>query len=127
MSPRLTLRFVGAGALALAVVTCSDTLTGPRRFPAARVALAPSFSTDARRIMGRLSDFALDVNTVHLVLVRPPSEILKDTTVAFPAGVDTLAIELEVDLTAAEEELQAQVELRDNDILLFSGTQTVLA
>ena len=127
MAPRLTLRLLGAGAIALAVVTCSDALTGPRRYPAARIALAPSFSTDARRIMGRLSDFALDVNTVHLVIVRPPSEILKDTTVAFPAGVDTLSIELDVDLKAAEETLQAQVELRDNDILLFSGTQTVLA
>src|SRR4051812_9484310 len=107
---RSPFRIAATLALAVSVVTCSDSASSPRSVHGnAQIALAPRLSAEAAEILRELRTFAFDVTSVRIVIRRPPSTVLKDTTVTFAADENEVAVVLEIPLTSAQEELVAQV------------------
>jgi hypothetical protein len=127
-SPRLAFA-AAAGFALIAGATCADSsLTGPvssglRAF----VGLAPAFTKAAADIYRGLVAFQLEIDNIHVKLKHANGTIAKDTVVALAAGADSVAIELQVQLETAEELMEAFIELRDGDQVLFSGNQQVRA
>jgi hypothetical protein len=124
---RLNFRFVAPLVLAASVVTCSDSPLGPGAgVPGrARLAFEPRFSSAALSALQLLSSAGLVVDRVRIVVVRPPSDTLKDTTVVFPVGVDALPLELTVTAVPGEQ-LGAGLQYQSGSTVLFSGTTSVV-
>jgi alpha-tubulin suppressor-like RCC1 family protein len=132
------MRAIRLAALALTAVglaTCADAPSsvsdnGPRP-PAgqfsARVSLASRLSEEAAFSMAALTAQNLGVNAVRVVLVRPPSEVLKDTVVTIAPGQTSVQLDLTVNINGVEETLAATIQLRNGPQVLFSGTQTIVA
>src|SRR3954449_12777184 len=84
--------------LALSVATCSDILSGPATTPPARTNLsfAPRFSLAAQRALDVLAAAAYDVqiDRVRVVVVRPQTDTLGDTTVVFPVDVAAMPVSI---------------------------------
>jgi len=119
-----------AGALAIAAgVTCADgRLTGPAGSTLrAAVALVPSFSRAAAEVYRNLAAFQFTMNNVRVRLVRGNETVVVDTVVAISPGQEILVVELSVRLEKSPEVFLAKIELRDDDQVLFSGTQTITA
>src|SRR5262245_8635905 len=119
------------GALvALFGVTCSDgSLTGPRSSKGglSRVGFAPVFTQAASDIFQNLEAFGYEVNNVHVVLTHANGHSAKDTVVVVAPGQDSVAIQMSVNLDATQEDLSAAIELRDDNTILFTGTQKISA
>ncbi|MDB4905524.1 MAG: Ig domain protein group 1 domain protein [Gemmatimonadetes bacterium] len=125
---RLSLRLAAAAILAVGLVTCSDSPAAPGKGGAAHLALRPTFSREAAAAWNSMASFGLAVNNVHVVLRDAAGNILKDVVVVFPEGADEISLELEVSLSAPEQQLSANIELRDaSGTVLFSGTQLITA
>ena len=121
---------LGGSLVLLAGLTCTDGgLTGPRSNGGvfARLGFAPAFTRAATEIFQNLEAFGYEVNNVHVHLKHANGSIAKDTIVAIGAGQDSVVIQLNVSLNSLQEDLEAGIELRDDDVVLFSGTQTVTA
>jgi hypothetical protein len=69
----------------------------------------------------------LPIDRVHVLIVRPPSTTLRDTTRAFNLDVSRLRLDLPVLLTAAAESLDVTLELLSGTTVLFSGTSRLEA
>ncbi|MDB4905526.1 MAG: Ig domain protein group 1 domain protein [Gemmatimonadetes bacterium] len=123
---RSALRLAGLFVLALGVVTCADSTTSLPSHGRARVALTPNFSREASSAWNNLASFSMAVNNAHVVLRDLNGKVLKDVVVPMNEGEDIL-LELYVDLDAPTEELAAQIDLRQGEQVLFSGTQSVSA
>src|SRR4051812_33532989 len=85
---RLPLRSLATLAAAVGVATCSDAPSVASRASAGigkgRFALSPVFSRTAAAVFAQRGTFAqLDFDRVRVRLVRPPDEVVKDTTVTF--------------------------------------------
>src|SRR5688572_12068686 len=106
--------------LGLAVATCTDDPTGPRRLRAF-LSVAPNLPASA----SNLAAFGLSVDSIRVVIVRPPSDTLANAKVAFPANQDSIALSLPLTLESATEIVNVTVELRGGGFVLFSGTTTV--
>ena len=114
-------------AVALAATACSEVPSTPGTTGSGRIALAPSFSTSAVGAYNALAAFGLDITQVHVRLTAPDGST-RDTTIAFPAGTDTLHVEMAVPLRTAGEAFTADVEMTNSDgVVLFSGRQQVTA
>jgi Big-like domain-containing protein len=118
-------------AIAVGVVTCSESPTGARR-PAVRLALAPHFSTAAAAIYRSLSGFDVTLDNVHVVVrdATPgdePGRLLEDTTIAFPANQNEITIDIDLTITGEQERVVAEVELREGSTAYFAGGQAVVA
>jgi hypothetical protein len=131
------MRFTRPLAVALTaagLATCADAPSsikdpGPRpggQF-AARVAVAGQVSSEATQTMAALAAVNMAVNNVRVVLVRPPSDTLKDTVVNVTPGQTSLTLDLTVNINGMEETLTAEIELRDGSTVLFSGSQSIVA
>ena len=106
-------------------LTCTDS-TGLRSGRAV-VTLAPVFSDAAAAIYSNAVAAGLAINNVRLKLTRADGSTAKDTTIAIAAGQDSVVIELEVEVNGNSETLRARIDLRDGTIVLFSGSQNVVA
>lgn len=113
-----TSRALAAVALALALVTCRDG-TGPR-IRMARVAVAPILPSDAN-----VASFGLVIDRVRLVVVRPATDTLADTTVVLPPDSAALDLDLRVPLLAVSETLQVSIIALAGAVPLFQGTSPV--
>jgi hypothetical protein len=86
--------------LAVSVVSCSDLVSGPGTTSPERatLSLAPRFSAAAQRALALLAAAAYDVqiDRVRVVIVRPPTDTIKDTTVVFPVDQDQLSVSIPV-------------------------------
>jgi len=78
-------------------------------------------------IFQNLEAFGFEVNNVHLHLEHTNGTTAKDTIVAIASGQDSVVIQMAVTLSGSQETLNANIELRDDNTVLFSGTQTVTA
>ena len=124
------IKLLVAGTLVLlASVTCSDgALTGPRaRDLLARLGFAPAFSKAASEIFSSLQTFGLEVNNIRVHLEHSNGQTAKDTIIAITPGQDSVVIEMAVRLDGSAELLNALIELRDDNVVLFSGTQIIAA
>src|SRR3981189_2959615 len=98
---RLPVRSAVALMLAMGVATCSDAPSvGPRPATApgkGRLAIVPVFSSAAAAVLSQRSVFAeVTFDHVRIVLVRPPSEIVLDTTIVFTPGSPPKTLDLSV-------------------------------
>ncbi|MDB4913274.1 MAG: hypothetical protein JWM95_918 [Gemmatimonadetes bacterium] len=127
---RLSLRAAGFLALAIVAITCTDAPTGPNSansVQTARLRMSPYFSSDAAKIYNSLSLFGQEVTEVHIHLTAADGT-QRDTVINFPAGSDSLVIEIPVPISGTDQQFNAVIELRnDQHTVLFSGTQIVIA
>ncbi|HEX7939516.1 MAG TPA: hypothetical protein VF483_11065, partial [Gemmatimonadaceae bacterium] len=121
---RLKLTALLAAAL-FAGLTCTET-TGLRSGKAV-IGVAPVFSPRAAAIYSNVVSAGLSINNVHLLLDRGDGSHAVDTTVTLTPGQDSVVIEMQVDVSGGQELLKATIDLRDGTVVLFSGTQNVLA
>src|SRR5687767_4421312 len=113
--------------LVFAGVTCTDSVTAPSESGlVGRVGVAPALSAAAVEVHRDLVVFGLSLDNLRLKLTRTGGEIVTDTVVAIGDEQDEVQIELSIRLSATEELLQAFVELRDGEIVLFSGSREIL-
>jgi hypothetical protein len=118
---------LAAGLILFVGVTCTDLgPTDPGATGFGRVAFAPSLSAAASEVLPRLVTFGLELDNVRLRLTRPDGELVADTTVALGADDDEIRIDLRVPLKSGEERMEALLELRDGETVLFSGTLSLL-
>ncbi len=113
-------RVLRAGLAALAALflgTCTDNPIAPGR--TGRLLVQPAFDGSAL--------FApLAIDNLRLIVVRPPSEVLKTITQPFPANTDSVTITAtDIQLELNTEDLLVTIELYAGTTLLFTGTQTV--
>ena len=119
--------------LAAGALSCTDTSTAPPSGHAARLAFVPRFSDGAAAIYESLSSFALDVDNIRITIrsLGPTGEelgeVLKDTTVAFPATANEITVVIELTLPVAEQSVAALVQMRVGTVSYFEGTQTLVA
>ncbi|MDE3127272.1 MAG: Ig-like domain-containing protein, partial [Gemmatimonadota bacterium] len=124
---RASTRYAAYALLVLSGVTCTDGPTAPHaRGGLAMLELAPAFSLQAQRTARDLSAFGLAVDNIHIHIDHPPAAPF-DTVVAVPAGADSVTLDLPVILNAPTEQLDVQIELRQGNTVLYSGTQVVTA
>jgi adhesin/invasin len=128
---RSTLRVAGLFVFAVAAITCTDAPTAPASGSSrtsARIALAPSFGTEAARAYRALTQFGFEITNVRIRLTAADGALSKDTVISFPSAQDTLHVDLSVQVQGSEQTFVALIELRDaNNVVLFSGTKLVIA
>jgi hypothetical protein len=69
----------------------------------------------------------LPIDRVHVLIVRPPSAVVKDTTRAFDPNLNQIRLDLPILLRAAAESLDVTLELLSGTTVLFSGTSRLEA
>src|SRR5512133_1293588 len=88
---RHPLRSLATLITAFGVAACADTPSAAVR-PAiggrgsGRLSFEPVFSQAARLAAASLADFGIKFDHVRVVIVRPPADTVKDTTIAFAPG-----------------------------------------
>ncbi|MEO8200063.1 MAG: hypothetical protein ABI679_06020 [Gemmatimonadota bacterium] len=71
------------------------------------------------------SGSALAIDTLRLIVVRPPSTTLADTSVSFPADANSVQIRKSVLLDHESEDMDVTLEFRGGGQVLFTGSQIV--
>ena len=117
---------LAALVVASAGITCTDS-TGPKNGLRALVGFAPVLSTAATDVYRNLASFELAITNVRVRLERANGDIASDTVIAVVPGQDSVVLQVSVELEGTQEAFEARVELRDGDLVLFSGTQTITA
>jgi len=128
---RQLLRAASALLIAVGLATCSESPTGVHGGPVS-LSFAPQFTAQAAAIYRTLSEFAVTLDNVHVVVRTAPigdaaGTILKDTTVAFPATADQIAIDIDVELQSSQQTVVASVSLQQGTTSYFEGTQEFVA
>ena len=128
---RQLLRAASAFLLALGVVTCSESPSGVHR-QSVSLALLPQFTAQAAAIYRTLSELAVTLDKVHIVVRAAPigdtaGKVLEDTTVVFPPTADQIAVDIDVELQSSQEVVVASVALQQDTTTYFEGTQEFIA
>lgn len=119
---------LGALGAALAGITCADLSTGPGSGGrSARLEFLPAFTPAAIQAFQNLEAFGFGVNNVRLRLLRADGSLAKDTVVTLAEGQDSVVIQIDVQVNGPQETFTANIELRDGETVLFSGTQSIPA
>ena len=114
-------RSAAALLLALALCTCTDAPTGPRQV-LGRLALAPTYSREAREIARNLSAADLPLNKIFVEVRSADNEVRGTELVDFPLDQQEITLKVDVKLKTSAEQLAAKVELRSGEIPIFSST-----
>ncbi|MGH7636493.1 MAG: Ig-like domain-containing protein, partial [Gemmatimonadaceae bacterium] len=122
---RVTLAAAGVLLSLAGGLTCTD-LSAPKG-GLTRVGIAPAFTREAEGAYQRLAKLAVALDNIRLRLNRADGTSAVDTVVVIPAGAESVTIELDVRVNGAEERFNAVIDLRVGDLVLFSGTQVVIA
>ena len=109
-------RFLASAAVGWFLGGCAEE---PTRSPGMVASLAPRLVLPAA---ASAVTSALLVDGARIRVVRPPSEGVLDTLVAFPPESRQLAIRLRVRLKGRAERLSLTVELRAKSTPLFAGS-----
>jgi hypothetical protein len=121
---RLVIRPILAALSAAALVSCVDgTAPAGRR---SSLAIMPHFSQAATRASATLAQAGLTYNATRIVIVRPATDTLKDTTIVFSPTSNEVTLELSV-AAVPSEDLTATVEFKQDGTVMFSGTTSVKA
>jgi hypothetical protein len=126
---RLPLRALSSLLIAVGVAACSDAppvavknaSPGPNGGVSGRVAFNPVFSAAALQVAQHLSDFGIDYDRVRVVLVRPPADTAKDTTVAFAPGGPDLILNLTVEVRSSDEVFDVGIQFLSGPKPVFEG------
>lgn len=118
--------YLGSGLALVAGITCADISVGPRT-AMTQIGLAPQFTRAAEDAFRNLASFHLELDNIRVRLNRGDGSTAVDTVVAVDAGAESVTIELTVRMNGTEEQFNAVIDLRAGDLVLFSGTQVVVA
>src|SRR5262245_33898373 len=121
---RLPQRSLFALLLAVGVATCSEF--HPRSLEPSpgtgQLSFAPRFSPEAAAVYARRAQFAaVNFDHVRIVLVRPPEETVKDTTIEFSPTSAPKTLELTVEVRSAGETFNVSVDYLNTGIAMFHG------
>lgn len=110
-----------AGALGL--VQCVDGPTSPGG-SRSTFAFAPVWDSRASQTAALLDDAGFPLDRVRIILIRPPSEVLKDTTLVIHADDPPMDLGLTVPARPGEE-VVLRLQFLSGTTLLFEGTTSV--
>ena len=110
-------RDVVALLLSAALATCSDQPAGPARGSLGYLAIRPVLAAPVD-----VAAFGLTIDSLRVVVIRPVSDTLADTTAFFDPTAATLQLNLAVLLRASVETLLVHLELRAGSVVLFAGS-----
>ncbi len=113
-----TLRSGVALLIPLLLVTCTDQPTAPERAGIGTVRIAPVFNAYAR-----IAPLALD--SVQLLVVRPPSDTLARIGRKFSVTNPQLRLDVPVLLQGVGDDLEITLRLLAGTTLLFEGIDTI--
>jgi hypothetical protein len=113
LKPVAVLRIAGIFVLGVFLATCTnDAPSGPSSPPVlGTLAFTPVYPSGGSFVGANLT-----IDHLHVIVVRPPSTVVKDTTTTFDANIDQLKFKIPVLLRATAESLDVTLEL-------LSGTQ----
>ena len=119
----LTLAFV-----ALELASCSDygPGTGPVSRQRANLALTPHFEKSAALTSALLAQTGISFDNVKIVVVRPVSDTLADTTFTFLPTDTARTLALNV-LAVPNDQLSVTLQFRSGSSVLFQGTASTIA
>jgi hypothetical protein len=123
---RSALRTLTVVLSAAVLASCMDMLQGTAPGARASLTIVPRFSESASLASATLAQAGLTYNSVRIVIVRPASDTLKDTTIAFSPTSPEVTLELSV-VAIPSETLEAGVEFKDGNNVIFSGKATTKA
>src|SRR5215831_2476381 len=123
---RPSVRAVAAGLVALGVAACADAPSTAPTSPSAsqgmaRISFAPIFSPAARAAAALLPDFGITFDHVRVRLVRPPTEVVADTTIEFKPGQADATLDLTVPVRSDGESFQLSLDYLNGGALVFHG------
>src|SRR5882724_6849710 len=116
------LRFAVAGVL---LAGCGDAVP-PTGTESAKLSLTAVFSAEANRAVQAFAAAAINIDRVRVLVTRPPSETLADTTIVLLPTNGQLLVELRVRASVGEV-LNARIEFSSGAVTLFAGSGTVIA
>src|SRR5215510_5802633 len=125
---RLPQRSLFALLLAVGVATCSEFHPRPLEPPpgTGQLSFTPRFSPEAAAVYARRAQFAaVNFDHVRIGLVRPPSETVKDTTIAFGPTSPPLTLELTVKVDSAGELFNVSLDYLSAGVVMFHGQASV--
>ena len=116
----------------LGVASCGDGPSTAARpsgegMRVGRIAFAPVFSASARAAATQLADFGITFDRVRVVIVRPPSETVKDTTISFAPGQPDVTLDLTVEVRTDNETFNVSIDYANASGVVFHGEGTVQA
>ena len=115
-------RDVVALLLSAALATCSDQPAGPARGSLGYLAIRPVLTAPVD-----VAAFGLTIDSLRVVVIRPVTDTLADTTAFFDPNAATLQLNLAVLLRASVETLLVHLELRAGSVVLFAGSDIAAA
>ena len=126
---QLSLRSIAPVIIVAGLAACSDTPHAPVRQAGAgaHIALAPVFSRAASAAAADLASFGIRYDHVRITITRPPTDSVKDTTIAFSPETNDVALDLIVDVREPGESFDAGIDYTSNGRVVFRGTGRVQA
>src|SRR5262245_2853441 len=124
----LPLRSIATLVLAVAVASCSDTPNAPVKLAAgkSRILLAPRFSPEASAVYAQRAEIAgVQFDRVRVRIVRPPSEVVVDTTITFGPNSSPVTLDLTVEARQAGEIFDGAIDYTSNGTVVFHGQTKV--
>ncbi|MGH7618042.1 MAG: hypothetical protein ACREPM_12500, partial [Gemmatimonadaceae bacterium] len=117
---------------AAAISSCTETPSASEKPLAgaggrARLDFVPVFAPDARAAAARLADFGITFDHVRVVITRPPSEVVIDTTIAYTNGEGDVTLDLTVEVKSANEAFDAGIDYTNPSGVVFHGEGTVVS
>src|SRR5262245_36778565 len=127
---RPSVRAVAAGLVALGVAACADAPSTAPTSPSAsqgmaRISFAPIFSPAARAAAALLPDFGITFDHVRVRIVRPPTEVVADTTIEFKPGQADATLDLTVPIRTDGESFQLSMDYLNGGAIVFHGNGSV--
>lgn len=118
--------------LAVGVATCADAPSAARQpvpsVAGARVAFEPVFSRAAAAVYAQRATFAAaNFDHVRIVLVRPPTDTVKDTTIVFTPASAIVTLDLTVSARASDETFDGSIDYMNSGAVVFHGASKVQA
>ena len=124
----LPLRSIATLVLAVGLGSCSDTPNAPVKTATSRsrILLAPRFSSEASAVYAQRSEIAgVQFDRVRVRIVRPPSEVVVDTTIVFGPNSSPVTLDLNVEARQAGEVFDGSIDYTSNGTVVFHGQTKV--
>ena len=123
-----TIRFVSIALSAVSLTNCSDVAHGTRPSAPQRATfvIAPRFEVGATQTAASLALVGLAFNGVRIVIIRPATDTLADTTVTYQPGDASRTLVIGV-LAVPNEPLGVTMQYKSGSTVLFEGTASTTA
>ena len=123
LAPATSLRHLAALGFIAVLATCTDNPSGPAHGFLGRgyVALRPILVAPVS-----LASFDLTIDTLRVIVIRPATDTLADTSAYFPPNESSLGLAIPVLLNAAVETLLVHFELKAGAQVLFTGSDSAV-